>query len=68
MVEGRPLPLKDIDKIFTQLAEALSYALGRGIVHRDLKPANALIDSQGNIFLTDFGIAKLLESASPRLT
>jgi serine/threonine protein kinase len=68
MVEGRPLPLKDIDKIFTQLAEALSYAHGRGIVHRDLKPANALIDSQGNIFLTDFGIAKLLESASPRLT
>jgi serine/threonine protein kinase len=33
-----------------------------------LKPANALIDSQGNIFLTDFGIARLLESASPRLT
>jgi serine/threonine protein kinase len=68
MIEGRPLPLNEIDKIFTQLAEALSYAHGRGIVHRDLKPANALIDSQGNVFLTDFGIAKLLESASPRLT
>jgi serine/threonine protein kinase len=68
MIEGRPLPLHDIDRIFTQLADALNYAHGRGIVHRDLKPANALIDSQGNVFLTDFGIAKLLESASPRLT
>src|SRR5690606_21764702 len=35
---------------------------------RDLKPANALVDANGNLFLTDFGIAKLLESASPRLT
>jgi serine/threonine protein kinase len=68
MEAGRPLPLEEIDKLFTQLAEALSYAHGRGIVHRDLKPANALIDSHGNVFLTDFGIAKLLESASPRLT
>jgi len=68
MEAGRPLPLDEIDRIFTQLADALSYAHGHGIVHRDLKPANALIDSQGNIFLTDFGIARLLESASPRLT
>ncbi len=68
MEVGRPLPLNEIDRIFTQLAEALSYAHAHGVVHRDLKPANALIDSYGNIFLTDFGIAKLLESASPRLT
>ena len=68
MESGRPLPLDVIDRIFTQLADALSYAHGHGVVHRDLKPANALIDSQGNVFLTDFGIARLLESASPRLT
>jgi len=68
MESGRPLPINEIDRIFTQLADALSYAHTHGIVHRDLKPANALIDSYGNIFLTDFGIAKLLESAAPRLT
>lgn len=63
-----PLSWDEIDRLFTQLAEALGYAHDRGIVHRDLKPANALIDTNGNLFLTDFGIAKLLESASPRLT
>ncbi|MGZ9226345.1 MAG: serine/threonine-protein kinase, partial [Anaerolineales bacterium] len=68
MEAGRPLPLNEIDRIFNQLTDALTYAHSHGIVHRDLKPANALIDSYGNIFLTDFGIAKLLESASPRLT
>ena len=40
-----PLSLTEIDRIFTQLADALGYAHGRGIIHRDLKPANALIDS-----------------------
>src|SRR5215207_7571396 len=68
MVAGRPLPLDEIDRIFTQLTDALSYAHSHGVIHRDLKPANALVDSDGNLFLTDFGIAKILEEASPRLT
>ena len=67
-MESGHLPLREIDRIFTQLADALGYAHSQGVVHRDLKPANALIDAQGSLFLTDFGIAKILESASPRLT
>lgn len=67
-MEAGPLSLHEIDRLFAQLAEALHYAHEHGIVHRDLKPANALVDEHGNVFLTDFGIAKLLESASPRLT
>ncbi len=67
-MESGPLSLDEIDRLFTQLAEALGYAHAHGIIHRDLKPANALVDEHGNVFLTDFGIAKLLESASPRLT
>ena len=62
------LSLNEVDRLFTQLADALGYAHSHGVIHRDLKPANALVDEQGNLFLTDFGIAKLLESASPRLT
>lgn len=62
------LSLDEINRIFMQLTDALGYAHAHGVVHRDLKPANVLVDSDGNLFLTDFGIAKLLESASPRLT
>jgi len=67
-MQAGPLSLNEIDHLFTQLADALGYAHSQGIIHRDLKPANALVDVQDNLFLTDFGIAKLLESASPRLT
>ena len=50
MEAGRPLPLNDIDRIFTQLADALSYAHTHGVIHRDLKPANALIRLAGKYF------------------
>lgn len=61
------LPLSEVDRLFTQLAGALAYAHARQVVHRDLKPSNAMIDAHGNLFLTDFGIAKLLE-ANRKLT
>ena len=62
------LLLEEVDHIFIQLTDALGYAHAQGVVHRDLKPANVLVDANGNLFLTDFGIAKILESASPSLT
>lgn len=62
------LSLDEVNRIFIQLTDALGYAHAQGVIHRDLKPANVLVDSTGNLFLTDFGIAKILESASPSLT
>ena len=49
-------------KIGSQIGLALNYAHERGVVHRDIKPSNVLIDSAGTAWLTDFGLARLLES------
>jgi eukaryotic-like serine/threonine-protein kinase len=61
-----PLTLDEIDGIFSQLTDALGYAHQNGVIHRDIKPSNVLLDQRGTVFLTDFGIAKLVESAMGR--
>lgn len=54
--------LKEIEKPFKQVSEALDYAHQQGIIHRDLKPGNIMLDENGNAYLSDFGIARVLGS------
>jgi hypothetical protein len=68
LLEGRPLNELLSDRRFTpaeilelgiQIAETLEYAHSKGVVHRDIKPSNILVQPDGSIKITDFGIAHI---------
>ncbi|HET7424949.1 MAG TPA: protein kinase [Gemmatimonadales bacterium] len=64
----KQLPLDEALRIAREVADALSYAHGRGVIHRDIKPENILLES-GHALVADFGIARAVSSAgSDRLT
>jgi serine/threonine protein kinase len=58
------MPLREVTRIVAEVAGALSYAHSMGIVHRDVKPVNVLMDTNGRAVLSDFGIAKVLETSA----
>ncbi len=51
------LTIPQVVRVLNQIASALSFAHQHNVIHRDIKPENILLDSDGNAFLTDFGIA-----------
>jgi serine/threonine protein kinase len=60
--------LPEARRIISQIGDALSYAHGRGMIHRDIKPSNILIDERGNCLLTDFGLARMVETGEKLTT
>ncbi|MHC4548508.1 MAG: serine/threonine-protein kinase [Planctomycetota bacterium] len=73
LVEGQPLgdefgrdreSVLRAARIALQAARGLAHAHERGVVHRDVKPSNLLVDRGGRVVVTDFGLARLTDSAS----
>lgn len=59
-IAQQPLTLEQIIRIGMDLSDALTQAHKLNIIHRDLKPANILIDTEDNVYLTDFGLAQVV--------
>jgi serine/threonine-protein kinase len=66
--QGKAMSIERSLDILNAVGQALSYAHERGFVHRDVKPGNILIDDNGQVYLTDFGLVKLEEVAGVTAT
>src|SRR5437899_8827495 len=64
VVRREPMPIRRAVELIAKLARTVHYAHEHGILHRDIKPGNILLDAKGEPHLTDFGLARLLETES----
>src|SRR5437870_10673262 len=64
IAKREPIPIGHAAELIAKLARTVFYAHEHGILHRDIKPGNILLDAKGEPHLTDFGLARLVETES----
>ena len=64
VVRRTPMSIRQAAELIAKVARTVHYAHEHGILHRDIKPGNILLDQKGEPHLTDFGLARLVESES----
>jgi serine/threonine-protein kinase len=64
VAKREPMPIRHAAELIAKLARTVHYAHEHGILHRDIKPGNVLLDARGEPHLTDFGLARLVETES----
>jgi TolB-like protein/Tfp pilus assembly protein PilF/tRNA A-37 threonylcarbamoyl transferase component Bud32 len=64
VVRRGPMSIREAAELIAKVARTVHYAHEHGILHRDIKPGNILLDQKGEPHLTDFGLARLVESES----
>jgi TolB-like protein/Flp pilus assembly protein TadD/tRNA A-37 threonylcarbamoyl transferase component Bud32 len=64
VVRRTPMSIRQAVELIAKVARTVHYAHEHGILHRDIKPGNILLDAKGEAHLTDFGLARLIETES----
>ena len=67
-ITNEPFSIEKILRIMEPVCGALSYAHKQGILHRDIKPSNIMLAKEGHVFLTDFGLARMMELGESTLS
>jgi serine/threonine-protein kinase len=68
LLQGKPQPPRQAARWLAELADGVAAAHRHGVLHRDLKPTNVLVDADGTLKVTDFGLAKRLGDATRMTT
>lgn len=67
-MKGKPMPPAEILRLMRPVCQALAYAHKQGVLHRDIKPSNIMVTKERAVFVTDFGLARMVQAGESTLS